>query len=199
MQSLAHCDRVAILIGHLAGSRKASVRSEAESMVGRLVRSHGVNIEPPQGEFLHGSRSYLSETVPKLIKALETKHYLPYRESSPWRDQWKLAKYHMNIEVVERWEGVYLTTSNRRTRIVLNISLNVNGQAAPIFQTMPSAQSRVPLPRLPVSISSRVDLKGEQSAEVEQLLYDDARSQVEERLARQLINLPGCRPAAARP
>ena len=48
LQSLAHCDRVATLISHLADSRKASVRGEAESMVGRLVRSHGVNIEPLQ-------------------------------------------------------------------------------------------------------------------------------------------------------
>ena len=105
----------------------------------------------------------------------------------------------MNIEVIERWEGVYLTTSNRRTRIELNLAVSVSGQASPIFQTMPTAQSRMPLPRMPVAISSRVDLKGEQSADVEKLLYDDARSQVEERLARQLINLPACRSTGARP
>jgi hypothetical protein len=54
----------------------------------------------------------------------------------------------------------------------------------------------VPLPKLPAYLSGRVAISQERSAEMEKLLYDDARLQIHDKVARALTNMPDC-PAAA--
>ena len=118
--------------------------------------------------------------VPVIVKALEAKGYLPYRASYHWRDKWKHARYHASIFISEKLEGNYLSSANRLTRIEVRLTVTRVGQALPIFQTMPTARSTVPLPKLPLYVSNRLAMSGERTEEVEKLLYDDARGQIDE-------------------
>jgi hypothetical protein len=133
--------------------------------------------------------------VPVLIKALEAKGYLPSRDSSRWRDQWKHALYHLHWDVSEQLEGSYLSSANRLTRIEARLTLTSRGQS--IWQTIPTARSTVPLPNLPAYLSSRLAISRERSEEMEKLLYDNARGQIHEKFAYALSNMPACRPAQA--
>ncbi len=47
---------------------------------------------------------------------------------------------------------------------------------------MPTARSTVPLPKLPAYVSNRLAISPERSDEVEKLLYDDARGQIDEQV-----------------
>ena len=130
--------------------------------------------------------------APVVVKALEAKGFLPYRQSYHWQNQWKHAVYHASIIVSEKFEGTYLSSANRLTRIEVALKVKRVGQPIPIFQTMPKARSTVPLPKLPLSLSNRLAMTGERTEELEKLLHDDARGQINERLARSLSNMPDC-------
>jgi hypothetical protein len=136
--------------------------------------------------------------IPVVFKALEAKNYLPYRAKSPWQNEWTHALYHASLDVTELREGSYLSSANRLTRIEVRLVLTATDRPGPIFQTSPTARSRVPLPKLPVYLSSRVAASGEASEEIERLLYDDARRQLDEKLAYQLSNMPACATAGPR-
>jgi hypothetical protein len=192
LSSLTSCERIAGLLNHLPPGQRTTIRAATEELVIRLISTHGVMIEPPQGVFVFGSRSYTSNMVPAVVNAFEAKGYLPYRKSYRWRDQWKHATYHASIIVSEKLEGDYLSSANRLTRIEVRLTVTKSGQAAPVFQTMPTARSSSPLPKLPLYLSNRLAMSGERTEEVEKLLYDDARGQVDERLAHSLRNMPEC-------
>jgi len=188
--SLAHCDQVAGLIGHLAEKIRPAVRNETEGLVTQLVSTHGVKIEVPQGHFLFGSNSYVSDMRPVLAKALEAKAYLPNRESSPWSGLWEHALYHMRLDVSEIQEGNYLSSQNRLTRIEVALTLTSRGEV--IFRTTPTARSKVPLPNLPAYLASRAAISTKRSEEFEHLLYISARDQVDERFRISLSSMPAC-------
>jgi hypothetical protein len=192
LSSFTYCERIAAQIDHLPPNKSATVRADTEDLVIRLVSMHGVIIEPIQGQFAFGSKSYVSTMVPVIVKSFETKGYLPYRESYYWRKQWKHAKYHASINISEKLEGTYLSSANRLTRIEVRLTVTRADQALPIFQTMPTARSTVPLPKLPLYVSNRLALNGERTEEVEKLLHSDARGQIDERLAHSLGNMPPC-------
>jgi hypothetical protein len=189
--AMTHCDKLAGLFDHITVARQAAIRKSAEELVIQIVSLHGVKIDPPRGTFLAGPQSYTTDLVPVLVKGLEAKEFVPYKESSPWRHQWTHALYRLKIDVTETRAGTYLSSGNRLSRIEVRLTLAAADKSLPLFQTMPSARSRVPLPKLPVYLSSRV-ASADQSAEIEKLLYDDARGQIDERLAYQLQNMPSC-------
>jgi hypothetical protein len=192
LSSLTYCERIAGLIDHLPPDKSAAVRAETENLVIKIVSTHGVIIEPTQGQRVSGSQSYISNIVPVIMKAFEAKGYLPCRQSYHWRKLWKHATYHTDIKVSETLEGNYESSSNRLTRIEVGLTITRAGQAKPIFQTMPTARSAVPLPKLPLYLSNRLAMPGERTEEVEKLLRDDARGQINERLAYSLSNMPEC-------
>jgi hypothetical protein len=192
LSSLTYCERIAGLINHLPPDKNAAVRAETEDLVIQIVSTHGVIIEPTQLQFVSGSRSYISNMVPVIVKAFESKGYLPCRQSYHWRELWKHATYHTSINVSETLEGNYLSSSNRLTRIEVRLTITRAGQAKPVFQTTPAASSSVPLPKLPLFLSTRLAMPGERTEEVEKLLRDDARGQIDERLAHSLSNMPEC-------
>jgi hypothetical protein len=189
--SLQACDRIARLLPHLPPGIGAEVRSETEALVERLVATHGVALETQRGDFVLGSfETYRATLTPLLVKALEAKGYLPYRESSPWRSAWQKAMYHMRLEVSERREGNYLSTENRLTRIEARLTLSTSRKL--VWQTIPTARTIVPLPNLPVYLSSRLAAQPERSQECERLLYENARGQIDEKFGYALSNMPAC-------
>jgi hypothetical protein len=187
--SLQACDRIAGLLPHLPRSAGSEVRRETEALVARLVESHGVALETRRGDFVRGSfETYRATLTPMLIKALESKNYLPFRESSPWKSAWDRAMYRMRLEVSERREGNYMSTENRLTRIEARLTLTSSSKL--VWQTLPTARSTDSLRNLPVYLSSRLAANPARSEECERLLYDNARGQIDEKFGYALGNLP---------
>ena len=136
LSSFTNCERIAGLIDHLPPDKGSAVRKETEDLVIRLVSTHGVIIEPIQGQFVFGSQSYTTNMVPVIVNAFEAKGYLPYRPAYRWRKQWKHATYHTSIVISEKFEGTYLSSTNRLTRIEVRLTVTRAGQVPPIFQTV---------------------------------------------------------------
>jgi hypothetical protein len=188
--SLTQCDQIAALIPYLAPEIQPAVRRDAEALVNQLVSTHGVKVDAPQGHFIFGSASYVSDMLPVLAKALQDKGYLPNRPSSPWRELWEHALYHVRLDVSEQQEGNYLSSENRLSRIEATVTLSSTGGL--IWQTKPTARSQVPLPKLPAYLASRAAISPERSEEFEQLLYKSARDQIDEKFSFSLGNMPAC-------
>ncbi len=98
------------------------------------------------GQFVYGSASYVSDLVPILEKALESKGYLPRRDKSPWRDAWQNSPFEARLVVNETKEGNYMSSENRMT--LIHIDLTVNHGDRLIWHTTPRARSVEPLPAL---------------------------------------------------
>jgi len=188
--AVTYCDQIPSLVRHLAPKIQPAVLAEAEQLVTQFVSTHGVNVEAPQGHFLFGSKSYVSEMLPILVKALEAKAYLTNRESSPWRGLWRHALYQIRLDVSEVQEGNYLSSPNRLTRIQADLTLTSHGEV--IWRTKPTALSKVPLPNLPAGLASRGASGEERSEAFEQLLYNNARDQINEVFRINLGNMPVC-------
>jgi hypothetical protein len=189
--SLASCERAARLLAHIPQPERATAWDRAEKMVTQLLGKCGVQIETPRGRFVIGSvESYLDEVLPLLVTGLEAKGYLPYRGTSPWHDLWKHARYQMELELSEQFEGNYLSSENRLTRLEAHLTLTAGGKLA--WQITPTARTTVPLPNLPAFVSGRLAAGASRSAEVEQLLYRDARTQIEGKVGNALRSMPDC-------
>ena len=65
-----------------------------------------------------------------VVKAFEAKGYLPYRDSSHWRAQWKHARYLATIVVSEKLEGNYLSSANRLTRIEVWLTVTATAEGS---------------------------------------------------------------------
>jgi hypothetical protein len=194
--ALSTCDDIAILIKHVAPDTKARTSRDVEDLVSQLVIGHGVQIELPEGEFTFGSQAaYIREFVPILTRGLEAKGYLPYRESSPWKAVWNRATHRVHLKVIEQLEGNYLSSANRLTRIVADLTLSRSGELK--WHTSPTARSTVPLPKLSALIAGRVAAAEKRSDEFERMLYADARSHIDEKVGFALSNMPPC-PAPGR-
>jgi hypothetical protein len=192
--SLASAEQIAGLFEHLSPSKRQAARSQTEALVIELVKARGVKVEAPRGHFVFGSSAYVADMLPLLEKALEAKGYLPGRESSPWRYLWSQARFAARLEISEALEGSYLSSANRLTRIEARLKLTSRDDWS--WQTNPIARSQVPLPKLPAYLANRVAISPERSAEFERLLYDNARSQIDEKMSQALANMPAC-PAGA--
>ena len=188
--SLTSCDEIGGLIDHLAASTQPAVRRETEQIVTRIAATRGVLVEAPEGRFLFGTKSYVSELLPILDRALEAKGYVPRRESSPWRDLWNHPLFQMRLDVSEMQEGNYLSSQNRLTRIEAGLTLSSRGKI--VWQTTPTVRSEVPLPKLPAYQASRLAISPERSEEFERLLYKNARDRIDEKFRYALGNMPAC-------
>jgi hypothetical protein len=186
------CERIAAVLDHLAPVRQSGIRALTRDLVVWLVSTAGVQLEPTRGDFIFGSQSYVAAMVPVLVKALEAKGFLPYRESSHWRHEWDHALYHLSLDVREQLEGSYLSSANRLTRIEARLTLASRGPVEWHWQTNPTARSADPLPNLPAYLSSRLAISRERSDEMERLLYDNARGQIHDKFAHALSNMPVC-------
>jgi hypothetical protein len=195
LMAFDRCETLAPLAAHLPEPDRGRLRGEAGEIVLRIIDRHGVLLDPPHGHFLTGSMArYNANMIPTLVKALKAKGYLPQPDVSPWRDRWSRSPYRFSLEVNERAEGNYLASENRLTRIDTHLKLFYRGME--IWQTTPTARTKVPLPGLPGYFSARVALSPARIEEFERLLYDDARSQIDEKFAFALSHMPECGPSA---
>jgi hypothetical protein len=190
-----HCEALAPLAAQLPKPDRGRLQGEASAIVVGLVDRQGVLVDPPHGHFLTGSMArYNAHMMPTLVKGLKAKGYLPRPDASPWRDRWSRAPYRFSLEVNEQLEGNYMASENRLTRIDTHLKLIKNG--IEIWYTTPTARTRVPLPNLPGYFSARVALSPARIEEFERLLYDNARSQIDEKFTFALSHIPECGQAA---
>ena len=191
--ALQTCDRIATLLPHLTSECRAEVRPATEELVNRLIGTHGVAMETTMRESVMGSyETYRARLLPVLIKALEAQGFLPYRETSPWKSAWQRALYRLHLEITERREGNYLSSPNRLTRIESRLTLTT-GQRV-VWETTPTARTKVPLPGMPAYQTLRAELKLDRSEELERLLYENARGQIEGKFNQALSHMPACCP-----
>ncbi len=185
------CETLAPLAAHLPEPDRGRLLAAAGQLILGIVLQHGVVVNPPQGHFVAGSMArYNSEMIPVLNKMLKTKGYLPQPSKSAWRDHWSRAPYRLSLEVNEQHEGNYLASENRLTRIDARLKLLKNG--IEIWNTTPTARTKVPLPNLPAYYSARAALSTARVEEFERLLYDSARSQIDEKFVFALSHMPEC-------
>jgi hypothetical protein len=188
-ESLAVCDRIALSIKHFPVSERDAIWSKSEALARSLIARYGATIETPRGVFVLGSQeSYVAGLLPLMVTALATKGYLPYREASPWRKGWEHASYRLQLEITERLQGNYLSSENRMTQIEAHLKLVLGGKV--VWQSTPTARTTVPLPNLSALASSRIAVGGQRSDEVEQLLYKDARDQIDGKVGFFLRTMP---------
>jgi hypothetical protein len=193
VRSLQTCDHIAKLLPHLGKQASAEVRSETQALVERLVESHGVALDPPKGDFVLGSyESYRKALMPILLRSLEEKGYLPYRDTSPWKSTWQKALYRLQLQVSERREGNYLSSQNRLTWIEAHLVLA--SARKQVWETMPRGATKVPLPGLPAYLSTRIAVGSARSDEIERLLYENARVQIVDNVSHALSKMPRCCP-----
>jgi hypothetical protein len=189
--SLSACDRIAKLLPHLDPDSRQGARRATEGLVTRLVETHGVVVEAPQGEFVFGSQaSYVADLLPVLLQGLEAKNYLPDRSESPWHGLWKHAGYHLRLEISEQFERNYLATENRLTRINARLALTSGGNL--VWHAVPTALTKNPLPNLPAYHSSRLASSPKRRDDLERLLYENARGQILEKFSYHLMHMPPC-------
>jgi hypothetical protein len=190
--SLQACDRIAKLLSHLPPEDEVTARRETEALVVRLVETHGVAIETAKGDFVFGSfENYLARLMPMLLKGLENKGYLPYRDASPWKSAWQHAPYHLRLEVSERQLGNYLSSENRLSRIEAHLVLMTSPRRL-VWETRPPAQTRVPLPGLTVYESRQLAVSRGRMEAFERRLYEDTRAQIDAKFGQALASMPAC-------
>jgi hypothetical protein len=142
----------------------------------------------PQGRFVYGSSSYMTELLPILNKALEARGFVPQRESSPFRDLWRRSLYQIQLAVQEIQEGTYLSSQNRLTLIHAELTLTSGDRQ--LWQTTPQARSAEPLPNLPANLARSIAVSPTRLDECEKLLYKNARDQIVEKFRTSLANMP---------
>jgi hypothetical protein len=189
LQAVNICEQIVRLLANLPPDIRQPYRTEADRLVSDLIQHRGVLLEMPRGEFIQGTQNaYATELLPSIERALESKGYLPNRAASPFKQLWNASLYQLDVEIIEKREGNYLSTENRLTRIEARLRLSSRGE--PVWQTMPTSRSSVPLPHLPAYQASRLAVNNGRSEELENLLYTDARGQIADKLGFALQHLP---------
>ena len=191
VEAFDRCESLTPLAAYLPEPDCGRFHGEAGAIVLRVVERQGITLDPPYGRFVAGSLPrYNTDMVPTLLKILKGKGYLPQPERSTLKECWSHAPYRFSLEINEQLEGNYMASENRLTRIDAHLRLFKNGNE--IWNSTPTARTKVPLPNLPGYFSARVALSTARIDEFERLLYDSARSQIDEKLLFALNHMPEC-------
>lgn len=188
------CVDAADLSVHLSPADHDAAVRRFRGIAARLVALRGVALEVAPGVYALGTKaSYDKVLHSPIVETLRTKGYLP-PSTSRWADLWASAPYRFAYEIRETYEGSYLETQNRLSRIVATLMLS--GPQGEVWRTAPGARTVVPVRGMPSYLASRLALSFDRLAEAERILYEDAFAQIREKFRGSLANLPAC-PAGA--
>jgi len=190
-EAIQACESSSTLVSHLPAADQPAIRKRLETIVDGLIGSRGILVDATRTQQLatQGSRASPLK-LPFIDRALTSKGYLPQPDSSAWRDHWTKSPYRIKLELSERFEGTYLGSQNRLTRVEGRIVLMWHDQ--PFWETRPVAKAPVPLPNLSAYASGHLALHSQRSEEFEKLLRDRANSMIDDKLIFALRNMPAC-------
>lgn len=188
------CDRQYRTAGDLPSPLRLRWQTDAEERVGRIVARQGAVVEPVRGQFAVGSPAdYTTLLFPVVNEQMRKAGYLPKPAASRWGGLWEAgAPYRVKIEVAERQDDTYLGSANRLSEVEATITLSRRG--APVWRQTHKARTQVPVPGLSAYQASRAAVGDRRSLEFERLLYDDARTNLLDRLGSNLRHLAPCCP-----
>jgi hypothetical protein len=165
-------------------------QSEAGARARRLIARYGAVIDPVRGHYTLGSTAAYDGALHSVVSsALKDAGYLPPPRTGPWNDLWpSLAPYRLSIEVTELQDDNYLSSPNKLSRLESVVKLSRQGTT--FWTVQPLARTSVPVPGLPALQASRAGVSSHRSPEFERVLYENARSNLLERLGVTLRQLP---------
>lgn len=193
-EALTICERLMGTTESLDSPAQEPLQAETNAIVADLIEQRGVVFKPPTGEFTLGSPASYQATLERLFEPVLRQHgYVPRRAGSRWSELWDTrGPYHVSAQVVERQLGSYLNSGNRLSSLSFDVGLN-RGEAT-VWRSGPLlARTQPSIPSLSAFTSSRLMMDKNRRIEAERLLYDDARSQLDERLNANLRKLPDLR------
>ena len=195
-QALARYDAGADLAIHLPQPHQNEALRRLRDSVAGLISRRGVLVEAEPGEYVAGTpESYEKVFHPMAVEALAARGFLPRAASSRWKDLWASSPYRFSYAIRESREGIYLGTQNRLTRIEARLAFHAHGRE--IWKTSPQARTHVPVRNLSSYLASRLALSQNRNDEAEKILYDDAFSQIRDRLSFSLNTLPNATSSSA--
>jgi hypothetical protein len=190
------CESATALLPQLPPDARLRLHGMIGELAKQIIGLNGIVVESIRGQLLAGSiAKYNATMVPEILRGLRSRGYVPQADSSPWRNLWSAAPYRLSVELNEKLEGNYMSTENRLTRISAHLILSFRGRET--WQATPTARTAVPLPNLPAYQSARFALSRDRSAELEKLLYQNARDQIDDKFAFAIRNMAECERAAA--
>lgn len=188
------CVDAADLSIHLPPADHDAAVRRFRDIAARLVARRGAAIDIAPGVYVRGTRQGYDHALHgPIVEVLRAKGYLP-PPPSRWVELWANAPYRFAYQVRETYEGSYLETQNRLTRIVTTLALS--GPGVEGWKTTPSVRTIVPVRGMPSYLASRLALSLDRMDEAERILYEDAFAQIRDRFRGGLANLPAC-PAVA--
>lgn len=183
------CNALEPLIAHVGPPDKDRFHREFMTIVSQVIDRHGMLIDASQGHFLPGPGSrHAASLLTAIRKAVQERGYLPHVEERGESGPWSRAPFRLSVILNERHEGTYLSSENRLTRIDAQLVLTCRGKE--IWKSVPTARTMVPIPRVPAYLASRVALGSARIEEFEALLYDNARTKIDEKIDFALSHMP---------
>ena len=161
------------------------IRADARALIVAAIERSGVATAAPGDTF----------AATAWAEALAARGYLLMPADGPWAELLPAhAGYQATCKVVETSDELYLQSQNRSTRIDGQFVLTRRGQ--PVWQTRVFAQTRSPIPDLPVGLASRLATAPRRDPEIERRLRDDARTAFRIQADRNFRGIPGPTPTA---
>jgi hypothetical protein len=188
------CGDAADLAVQLPGAERDAAIARFRDIAAQLVARRGVTIVAAPSVYVRGTPAgYQKALHPLIVAALRAKGYLP-PSPSRWSELWATAPYRFSHAIRESFQGSYLGTQNRLTRI--DATLTLAGPGGETWKTAPNARTTVPAGGMSSFVASRLALTNDRVDEAERVLYEDAFAQILEKFRGGLATLPTC-PAVA--
>lgn len=190
VEAIETARRVRVHSAELPAPLRRRWQAEADAIAGRVIGRCGVVFEPVRGHYALGSASSYQEALhPLFAEALRKAGYLPRPRGVLWDELWSsAAPFRLDLDVTERQTDPYLDSPNRVTRIEAVVSFFRRGER--LWYISPNVGTTVPIPGAPAYMASRLASAGQRSPEFERLFYDNARTNLQERLGNYLKSLP---------
>jgi hypothetical protein len=170
------------------------LQNDATGLARELIARHGTIFEPVRGQFTLGTpESYTSQIRPALFDALRSRGYLPRPVQACWGELWAgLAPFRVSFEVNEQHDDTYFQSPNRVSLIDTRFAIARKDASSAHWQERPRARTAIPVPGLPAYQASRMAVSAHRSQEFERVLYENARTNLLDRLHTLFRNLPPC-------
>lgn len=184
------CSGGADLAVHLPAADRDAAVARFREIVAGLAARRGVGIVASPGVYVRGTAAgYEKALHDEIVGILRSKGYLP-PPPSRWSELWTNAPYRFTYTIRETYEGTYLGTQNRLTRI--DAALVLSGPGGETWRTSPNARTVVPVPGMPSYLADRLALGQDRVDEADRILYEDAFARIREKFRGGLAGLPAC-------